>query len=91
MGKTLQGRPLFKTRKLPPGINRQEKIATTMEHRAFEKISSIEISHFCSHESNLLIRNKAIKVPFSKYFCKLCISIWGEAKEMKVIKFLKWM
>ena len=54
-GRALQDRPLLETRKLPPGTDGREKTTTSMEHRAFEEVSSIKINHFCNHESNLLI------------------------------------
>ena len=41
LGRTLQDHPLLKARKLSLGIDGREETATTMEHQAFEKVSSL--------------------------------------------------
>ena len=55
LGRSLQGHPLLKTRQLPPGDNGREEVTTAMEHRASEKISSINVKYHCIHESDIFI------------------------------------
>ena len=56
LGRTLQDRLLLKTKKLSLGINGWEETATTMEHQAFEKVSSLETNHCCNHKRNHLLK-----------------------------------
>ena len=53
MERALQGHPLLKTRELPPRIDGREKTAMSMEHQAFEEVSSLKTNNCCNHECNL--------------------------------------